>query len=637
MSDKKRALETNGGAEGANKKFKRYASQSLQPFSAQLIAQKKAEIAAKMAQYSAAAKAGTSAGRAPVNLVAPAPRVPVVPPSMPSRVVSSQATPSPSISSIPTPASGSTSSTPAFDDIAKRVADAKRRVAAAQTQLAMKENPYMAQREGTKKKGSGTPQVEPVQQGAGLKMAAHPLLLDQTHVLQQSKKDRYKPMQPKFASIKANVRNAATPTPAPVPISAPSPIANPYSTAGKEATGTGFEGAPKERSGRNFRFNPKGKYVALANQMRHEQQLEELKQRIAETARKAGLDSELGIEKNIKRLAPPDCEWWDSSLLPNKNYADVDQLGLDKLFIRTNNSPISIYVQHPIPIPAPGDNDKVVLKPLMLTTKEQKKIRKQRRQGELQDKRDRQKMGLLPPDPPKVKLSNLMRVLTSDAIQDPTRVEARVRREVAIRKHTHEKANAERKLTDDQRREKKENKKMAEDKRGICGAIYKVKVLSDPAHQFKVRKNADQLNLTGVCIFNPQFSMVYVEGAPKFMKNYRRLMLNRIAWTEPARPRGGDEVELENPDSDVEGQDEATSSNAKGKGKTTADEDEAGRSLEDNKCWLVWEGALRDRAFVGFKAKSCPTDRDAKEFLGEKLKGYWDMSKNWKPEEEELF
>lgn len=72
-----------------------------------------------------------------------------------------------------------------------------------------------------------------------------------------------------------------------------------------------------------------------------------------------------------------------------------------------------------------------------------------------------------------VRLANLMRVLTSDAIQDPTRVEAKVRREVAIRKHTHEKTNAERKLTDEQRREKVENKKVDEEKKGIYGAVFK--------------------------------------------------------------------------------------------------------------------------------------------------------------------
>jgi U4/U6 small nuclear ribonucleoprotein PRP3 len=72
-----------------------------------------------------------------------------------------------------------------------------------------------------------------------------------------------------------------------------------------------------------------------------------------------------------------------------------------------------------------------------------------------------------------VRLANLMKVLTSDAVQDPTRVEARVRREVAMRKHTHEKMNTERKLTDEQRKEKIENKKLEAEKYGVYGAIFK--------------------------------------------------------------------------------------------------------------------------------------------------------------------
>ena len=74
-------------------------------------------------------------------------------------------------------------------------------------------------------------------------------------------------------------------------------ISNPYAAAAKDA---GFDGAPKERTGRMFRFNPRGKYVALGNQMRQENQLEALKQRIVESARKAGFDGELGVEKTIK-------------------------------------------------------------------------------------------------------------------------------------------------------------------------------------------------------------------------------------------------------------------------------------------------------------------------------------------------
>ena len=113
-------------------------------------------------------------------------------------------------------------------------------------------------------------------------------------------------------------------------------------------------------------------------------------------------------------------------------------------------------------------------------------------------------------------------------------------------------------------------------------------------------------------------------------------MMHRIAWTEAARPRGGEDVELENPDSDVEG-DVAGMGSAAATGKVDGEGSVAAASLDDNKCYLVWEGTLRDREYSGFKAKSCPTDRDAKEFLGERLKGYWDIAKNWKPEEEEFY
>ncbi|KAH9896654.1 PRP3-domain-containing protein [Cubamyces lactineus] len=609
MSDKKRAWEGSGDANAAKKLKSDTTSSNGTPAGSALsadalIAQKRAEIAAKIAAMKKSASASSSVQPTAAPSPVPASRVP-------SASASTAASPSP----------------PIPEDMARRIAEAKRRVAEAQNKLAVKDNPYMTVPQIGKKKNQAP---EPAQQGVGLKMAAHPLLLDSTPTLPQSKKDKYKPMQPKFASIKANQRNAPTPPPAATPTVPKEPIANPYASAAVTPIESGFEGAPKERVGRQFRFNPKGKYVQIANQVRQEQQLEQLKQRIAESAKKAGLDSEFEtLEKNIRRDAPPAVEWWDAALLPNKTYDDIE-LGMSKLNIRTADSPITLYIQHPIPIPAPGDKTEQTLKPLKLTKKEQKRLRKQRRQAELQDKRDRIRMGLIPPDPPKVRLANLMKVLTSDAVQDPTRVEARVRREVAMRKHQHEKMNAERKLTDEQRREKIETKKAEEEKKGIYGAVFKVKTLSDPSHRFKVRKNAEQMNLTGVCIFNPSFSMVYVEGAAKFIRQYKRLMLRRIAWTEPARERGGEDVELEGGEEGDGG---------KGKGKAVASESvEHGQlSLEDNHCWLIWEGQLRDRAYNNFKPKSCPTDAAAKEVLGEKLAGYWDQAKNWKPEEEELF
>ncbi|KAK2465094.1 hypothetical protein APHAL10511_002902 [Amanita phalloides] len=629
MSDRKRTLEINGEPV-SSKRLKsdtssNGATRSLSSSaSADLIAQKRAEIAAKLAAMrNASFGVGTGPATIAPKLAAPTPVKPAAPlPSVP--------TPSSSVSSRTASAAGpSGPGTPAMgDDLTRRVAEAKRRVTEAQTKLAVKDNPYMTMARDGKKKGNAP--VEQAHQGAGLKMAAHPLLLDTTPTLPQSKKDRYKPMQPKFASIKANARNVPTPPPLPPPTKTPEST-NPYAAPVKD---TGFEGVPKERSGRSFRFNPKGKYVALANQMRQDNQLEALKQRIAESARKAGFDGEMAIEKNLKRPPPPETEWWDASLLPTKSYDDLE-FGPEYLNLDGQDSPITIYIQHPIPIPGPGDKNKDGLKPMKLTSKEQKKMRRLRRKESLQDKRDRIRMGLLPPDPPKVRLTNLMKVLTSDAVQDPTRVEARVRREVAMRKHQHEKMNAERKLTDEQKRDKIETKKAEEDKKGVYGAVYKVAKLNDPAHQFKVRRNAEQMNLSGVCIFNPQFNLVYVEGGAKFIRQYKRLMLHRIAWTESARPRGREEVELE--DAGEEAGPPVNGIAARDDSVKGGNVQEDGPSLQDNKCWLVWEGLLRDRVFNTFRAKSCPTDRDAKELLGDKLRGYWDQAKNWKPEEEELF
>lgn len=55
---------------------------------------------------------------------------------------------------------------------------------------------------------------------------------------------------------------------------------------------------------------------------------------------------------------------------------------------------------------------------------------------------------------PKVKISNLMRVLGAEAVQDPTKVEALVREQMKLRRREHEEHNESRKLTKEERREK---------------------------------------------------------------------------------------------------------------------------------------------------------------------------------------
>jgi U4/U6 small nuclear ribonucleoprotein PRP3 len=72
------------------------------------------------------------------------------------------------------------------------------------------------------------------------------------------------------------------------------------------------------------------------------------------------------------------------------------------------------------------------------------------------------RQGLLEPPKNKVKISNFMRVMGEQAVQDPTALEKQVRNEQQERELAHADRNLARKLTPAERREKK-NKKLFED------------------------------------------------------------------------------------------------------------------------------------------------------------------------------
>ncbi|KAI7865375.1 pre-mRNA processing factor 3-domain-containing protein [Spinellus fusiger] len=210
---------------------------------------------------------------------------------------------------------------------------------------------------------------------------------------------------------------------------------------------------PITRRSRPLKFVRPGKYIQQANQERAKAQLERLKQEIAENVKKAGMEVEMDIsDKAIKKDPPPAIEWWDVPFLPNKTYADLDikPINPDSL-----GALVTLYVHHPIPVKPPSEvNGPGLVRSLMLTTKERKKLRRQQRQETQKEKQDKIRLGLLPPDPPKVKISNLMRVLGDEAIQDPTKIEAKVRKEMELRQRQHETANEQRKLTPAEKRAK---------------------------------------------------------------------------------------------------------------------------------------------------------------------------------------
>ncbi|SCV70111.1 BQ2448_1505 [Microbotryum intermedium] len=607
---------------------------SAPPVALDLIAAKQAEIRAKLAAMRAGQPLGASASAS--ASASPIPSHPTAP-----RTAAAPTKPPIAIPGLPQPNLD--------PDLAKKIADARKLVEsmAAKKRAAQAPvvNPYLSGGTITQLPTTlaGASAVDSSSAGrGGLGVAAHPLLLDLdkgSTTTETNRKDRYRPMAPKFSSVKANAQlpsswsssrpsntgPLASTSAAPIPDSiVETPFFDPslaYGSAG--VSGRSHMG--RGRSRETLKFNQKGKYIKMGEAQRAEARMEDLKRRILESAKAAGIEGEMEDKAKLvkaslqRRPPPPDIEWWDAPFLPEKTYDSFSTQFLDEASSSTSSTLITHYVQHPIQIPAPQDKIKVEPKPLFLTKKEQKKMRKQRRMADLKDRQDRIKMGLLPPDPPKVKLSNMMRVLTQEAVLDPTKIENKVRREMVARERGHLKANAERKLSDEQRRAKIEAQALADERKGIGAMCFKIRYLTNPSHRFKVKKNAIDDHLTGVVVHNPKFCLVIVEGGHKGLKHYKQLMLNRIDWTEDARPRETEGTDQSKSDFNSSGVPKA--------GTTTFSVEDAPTSLADNYCTLVWEGQHRERLFRDMRHANCPAENNVKDVLGSKLEGLWDVAK----------
>jgi U4/U6 small nuclear ribonucleoprotein PRP3 len=442
----------------------------------------------------------------------------------------------------------------------------------------------------------------------GLNVDLHPALQN----MDQYKPSKRESVAPKFATSIGNARpqpEKAAPKKQ-LDLSGPSAEEtrnNPYfdiSLGGQTAT-------LKNRHSRQLLFNQKGKYIQQGQALRTQAKLEAMKKRIAEASRKIGIDEDLDTEKKYLVDAPPDIEWWDEGLLDGKNYDHITDHSTLK--ISTPDSIITEYVQHPVLLEPPQEKNAPTPKPMFLTAKEQAKLRRQRRMADLKEQQAKIRLGLEPAPPPKVKKGNLMRVLGEEAVKDPTAVEARVNREIAARHQTHVEMNEERKLTKEQRHEKLALNQEKDAAKGIRMMVFKIDNLANGAHRYKIGKNAEQMALTGVCIIHPRFNLVVVEGGEHSIRAYRKLMLQRIDWTEnsPTRVKEGSKQEAL--------QDWMKAEDEKGELK----------DLSLNKCQLVFEGELKARAFRKWGSKVCETDSAARDILKKsKVENFWAHAKS---------
>ncbi|KAJ1549718.1 hypothetical protein HK405_002566, partial [Cladochytrium tenue] len=300
--------------------------------------------------------------------------------------------------------------------------------------------------------------------------------------------------------------------------------------------------------------------------------LEKLKADIAATVKRAGMDVELDLvsDLSVRTIPPPAVEWWDLPLVGPDGTYDIFDFESE-----IADEHITNLVQHPVPIQPPAELGPPPPKPLMLTKRERKKLRRQRRLEAQREKQAKIRLGLLPPEQPKVKISNLMRVLGTEAVQDPTRVEAAVRAQARARQLKHERHNAENKLTKEQRRERTRLRLLENTHVVVQSAVFRVRDLSRPQHRFKVDINATQLQLTGVVLEHAGCNLVVVEGGNKGVNRYKKLMLRRIDWSEASA--AGDD------------------------GAVAAATAAGPLEKKPNSCVVVWEGKIKRRLFQGFR------------------------------------
>jgi len=325
------------------------------------------------------------------------------------------------------------------------------------------------------------------------------------------------------------------------------------------------------------------------------------------------------LSKGTKVKPPdpiPDVEWWDATLLPaekktfskheagaegfpkevkSENYAITEQ---DILMKRINN-----LVQHPTVVKNEYiekiNNSSVKV---MLTDKEKKKLSRIKRLEKEKDKREKIRLGLAEPPPPKIKMSNYMQILSREAVADPSKTEAEVKKMVEARMMQHLRHNLERKLTPQQKFEKMKRKLNRDLNEECRTALFRIETLIDPSQRFKVDVNAQEYMLTGLCIIPDRAfaktipTLVVVEGGPWAIKKYKKLLLRRIKWAVVS-------------------------------GNLPAEEKErVAKEIEGNKVGLVWEGVVKKRIFDKWKLVDVRSENEARRVLADKaVDHYWNM------------
>ncbi|KAI9306244.1 hypothetical protein BJ944DRAFT_53482 [Cunninghamella echinulata] len=104
--------------------------------------------------------------------------------------------------------------------------------------------------------------------------------------------------------------------------------------------------------------------------------------------------------------------------------------------------------------------------------------------------------------------------------------------------------------------------------------------------------------------------MVIVEGGPKSIKAYKKLMLRRIDWNDLPTPKNVNSMDID------------STNNNSIIGSTPSIP-----NVTDNKCYLIWTGQVKNKAFKKFTWRSFESEKMAREELTKwHAENYWDAA-----------
>ena len=340
-------------------------------------------------------------------------------------------------------------------------------------------------------------------------------------------------------------------------------------------------------------------------------------------------------------------EWWDRDFLPKSIRKALAEGGGDD--VRYDYSDLDIkhqqtykLVEHPTVIKPLVAASRPKPIPLYLTKKERKKKRRQARMEAHQEFQDKVQMGLIPAPKSKVKMSNMMKVLQTQAVAGPSAVAKEVMEGIMERKKDHEMRNLAAKKTPAEKWAKKRQKIQQDSTGATVVAVFKVHNLCSPPERaaslrFKLDVNAQKMALTGtvVAVKAPLdvthdgkqvlCNVVIVEGGEKRIYKFEKLM-KRIKWAQIPKARAkAPESGSEERTAELAAEGEV---DAGAKAVDTESKVEITPAERVNAYGLVWKGFTPRPVFGRFHVEQFETGDEAKQWLQSKAVGhYWDMAR----------